>query len=89
MCGWNSGWYERGVLFSGRRSVTRMARNGELSGDYLIKDVRSYIIILTLGVDKTVCPKTEGKKCKNPRDELLLEVCLRSGKRLHIRCTFA
>ena len=66
-----------------------MARNGESSGDYLIKEARSYIIILTLGADKTVCPKTEGRKCKNTRDGLLLEVCLRSGKRLHIICTFA
>ena len=47
-----------------------MARSGKLSGDYLIKDVRRYIIILALGVDKTVCPKTEEKKCKKPRDEL-------------------
>ena len=41
-----------------------MARNGELSGDCLIKEARSYnyIIILTLGVDKTVCPKTEGEE---------------------------
>lgn len=48
-----------------------MARNGNYQvTDKRCTSVGQYIIMLTLGVDKTVCPKTEEKKYKNPRDEL-------------------